>query len=230
MKKNGFTLIEVLVAIVLLAIISLLVWQASGATIQSKERFEKRDELFQSATLALGQMTRDLESAAIFSAIDFLGASESGEQRWKSVFIGKDEGDQDRVIFFAFSHVRYLKDVKESDQAEISYFLERDEETPELFSLKKRVSSPPDANPEEGGETYTLIRNVRELNFRYYDLKQAQFFDSWDSTSMDQRNILPRAVEILMVLQDPEAEEEEEGRLRFLTTAFLGLAPGPNDF
>lgn len=218
---RGFTLIEVLVAIAILAVISILVWQASGSTLTSKERFEKEDEEFQAATLALDRMARDLEGAVLFANPEFLGRSSSGELRTKTVFIGKDEGDQDQVVLFTLTHIRYLKDAKESDQAEVSYFLEMDPEHPGLFRLKKRESSPPDAEPEEGGEVITLLESVKELNFRYFDAPRGEFYSSWDSTKMDQLNRLPRAVEILLVVQDPVNEEKT---LRFQTTAFLVMA------
>jgi hypothetical protein len=145
------------------------------------------------------------------------------------VFIGFDEGDQDRLIFHTLTHVRYLKDTKESDQAEVSYFLEEEEEGEGIWALKKRVQSPPDAEPEEGGVVMTILTGVREFNLRYYDSQKGEFFPEWDSTAVDYANRLPRAVEILLILENPMEEEEGEGH-RFLTTAFLGMAPGPNDF
>ncbi|MBI2082785.1 MAG: prepilin-type N-terminal cleavage/methylation domain-containing protein [Deltaproteobacteria bacterium] len=228
MNQRGFTLIEVLIAITLLAIISLLVWQAAGTTFASKERFDTRYEIFQSAGLSLQQMTKELESAYLYSTPDFLGRSGAGEQRVKTVFIGSDEGDQDSLTFTTLTHVRYLKDSKESDQAEVSYFLEPDEESEqELWVLKKREQSPPDADSKEGGRTSILFKGISELNFRYFDSVKGEFVESWDSSSLDNINKLPRAVEILLIVQDPMDEEVTH---RFLTTAFLGMAPGPNDF
>lgn len=225
--NRGFTLIEVMVAVALVAIISLLTWQALGTLTASKERFEDEDVLFGEATLALTRMTRELESAFLYSSPNLLGRTPSGEQRTKNVFIGTDEGGQDRLVFVSLSHNRYLQDAKESDQAEVSYFLEPDEEGG-LFVLKKREASPPDAEPEEGGETRTVLNHVKELNFRYYDGQKGEYGDGWDSTKVDNLNKLPRAVEVLLVMKDPAAEEEEDRR--FLTTVFLEMAPGPNDF
>lgn len=227
MRNRGFTLIEVLVAIALLAIIALLTWQASGTALVSKERFEAKDELFQGATLALSQMSRDLQGAILYSKIDFLGRSGSGEQRTKSIFLGHDQGDQDKVTFHGITHIRYLKDSKESDQAEISYYLEPDREEPSLWVLKKRESSPPDERPEEGGNEAPLLEGVLELNFRYFDPVKGEFLDQWDSSGMDQLNRLPRAVEIVLVLREPDTEE---GKFKFATTVFLEMAPGPSDF
>lgn len=228
MREKGFTLIEVLIAITLLAIISLLVWQAAGTTLASKERFDARYEIFQSAGLTLHQMTREIESAYLYATPDFLGRSGSGEQQVKTAFIGSDEGDQDSLTFDTLTHIRYIKDAKESDQAEISYFLEPDDESDqELWVLKKREQSPPDTDLKQGGRTSVLFKGVSELNFRYFDSTKGEFVESWDSSSMDNINKLPRVVEILLVVQDPM---DNEVKHRFLTTVFLAMAPGPNDF
>lgn len=228
-QERGFTLIEVLVAVSLLAVISILVWQAMGSATGSKERFEKRDAVFRSSTMILDRITRDLEMTALYTNVDLLGVSASGEQMTKSVFIGSNNGDQDKLTFNSYSHVRYLKDTKESDFAEIGYFLEpsEEEEAAGTFVLKKRESSPPDVEPEQGGGAMVLLENVRELNFRYYDNRKEEFVDSWDTTTSDYVNRLPRAVEIVLVMQDPM---EEEATIRFSTVVLIEMAPGPSDF
>ncbi len=230
-SRAGFTLIEVLIAVTLLAIISLLVWQAMGGAIASKERFEKREMSFRQASLALERISRDLAVAVLYVHPESLGVSESGEQSIKSVLIGVNNGDQDKLTFDTLSHIRYLKDVKESDLAEVSYFLEpgeeREEETTGLLVLKKRESSPPDTDPDEGGTVTTLLEGVKELNFRYFDPVRAEYGDEWDTTKLDFASKLPRAVEITLVVADPL---DEENSLRFLTVAMIEMAQGPNDF
>jgi general secretion pathway protein J len=236
-NQKGFTLIEVMVAISLLAVISFLVFQAMGTTTSAKERFEKKDETFRMANLALNRMSRDISMAVLFATPDFLGLSPGSELRTKNVFIGVNSGDQDKLTFDTLSHIRYLKDVKESDMAEVSYYLEKQEPSAEtenspsagLYTLRKRELSPPGPDPETEtkGTVLTLLEGVKELNFRYYSQQKIDFVDEWDSTKGDWLNKLPKAVEITLVVQDPV---DQEGELRFTTTTFLEMAPGPSDF
>lgn len=234
-KCKGFTLIEILVAIVLLAVISLLLWQSMGSTIGSKDRSEKRDQAYRGASLAVDRIARDLSMAVLYTSMDFLGISGSAEQMMKSVLIGTNEGDQDKLTFDTVSHIRYLKDTKESDMAEVTYFLEKedveegdeDEVTAGLYALKKREKSPPDSEPDTGGGVQTLLGGVKELNFRYYDAVKNEFKDEWDTTKIDYVNRLPRAVEITLIVQDPM---DEDATIRMSTVAMLEMAPGPNDF
>lgn len=229
--ENAFTLIEVLVSITILAAISILVWQAMGSTVKAKEHFEAQDEAFRNASLAMERVARDLRMAFLFSKPEILGLTPSGEQMSKNVFIGADEGENDKVTFNTFSHLRYLKNAKESDQAEVSYFVESGEPTEEEeevgMVLKKREQSPPDAQPEEGGKVIPVLAGVKVFNLRYYHIQKDEFVDAWDSAGIDNLNTLPRAVEVTLGVQSPVDEEQV---LKFKTVVFLEMAPGPNDF
>ena len=229
-------MIEVLVSITILAAISILVWQAMGSTIKLKERFEAQDEVFRNASLAMERVARDLRMAFLFSKPEILGLTPSGEQMSKNVFLGADEGENDKVTFNTFSHLRYLKNDKESDQAEVSYFVESglseagestEEEEEVGMVLKKREQSPPDAQPEEGGKVIPVLAGVKVFNLRYYHIQKDEFVDAWDSAGIDNLNTLPRAVEITLGVQSPVDEEQV---LKFKTVVFLEMAPGPNDF
>ncbi|QQR81972.1 MAG: prepilin-type N-terminal cleavage/methylation domain-containing protein [Deltaproteobacteria bacterium] len=246
-STKGFTLIEILVAISLLAIISILVWQSMYTTTHIKDRSEKLDEGYRRATLTLSKISQDFSMAVIFQSVDLMGVSASGEQMSKSVFMGKDQGDQDEVTFNSFSHLRYIKNVKESELAEISYYLEADPDRSGSYLLKKREVSPPTANPESGhdskgstghspggGTTMTLLDGVKGLNFRYYDFQKADFVDEWDTTKSDYVGKLPRAVEITLTLLPPQDSEEdsdnEDSEKKLVTQVFIESAPGPSDF
>lgn len=232
LKRGGFTLIEVLVAVTLLALISILVWQAMGSTVKSKERFETKDQVFRSVSLAMARVSHDLKTAFLFSRPEILGLSVNGEQMSKNVFIGVNQGELDKVTFVTFNHLRYVKDSKESDQAEVGYFVENGtvetEEGEALVPiLKKREASPPDTQPEEGGRVINVLEGVKEFDLRYYREDRDEFVEGWDSTGIDNLNKLPLAVEMTMAVADPF---DEEASIKFKTIVFLEMAPGPNDF
>lgn len=226
-STGGFTLIEVLIAVVLLAVISFLVFQSMGSAVGSKERSENRELAFRGATVFLARLSRELGTAVLYANVELLGVSAGGEQTSKSVFSGSNNGGQDKLIFDTLSHMRYLADSKESDLAELTYWLDPQEEGDGLFVIKRRDKSPPDAEPGEKGKVTVLLDGVREFNLRYYDPVKGEYQDEWDTTKVDYANRLPRAVEITLVMQDPG---DEENTLRFATVALLEMSPGPNDF
>ncbi|MFA5598187.1 MAG: prepilin-type N-terminal cleavage/methylation domain-containing protein [Pusillimonas sp.] len=59
-SQSGFTLIEVLVALVLMALVSLVSWRGLDAVQKTGERLDERAEGILSMVRALGQIERDL--------------------------------------------------------------------------------------------------------------------------------------------------------------------------
>ncbi len=199
---RGFTLIEVMIAMAILAVMAMLIYTSLSQTISSKDDVEKRDELGHSANLVLNKMTLDLQMAFLLTGPEFLGS----DGKMKTAFIGKE----DRVDFSSLSHVRYFKDSKESDYAEVGYFVEDDKEDPGNKLLVRRESKLIDDKPTEGGTSEAMVEGVKEFHLEYYDSNKKEWLKSWDSTQVDVSNRLPRAVKIELKVQDPSMEEPYE--------------------
>lgn len=231
-KNGGFTLIEILIAISILASIVTLVWSSFGSNMRGKERAEERNHYYEAIGMVLGQMSDELASAHLYSASAAeLGKTPAGEVLTKTIFKAEDSGEEDTLYFDSFSNFRYRKDSKETEQAEITYKLKRAElGERDVMNLIKRVESPPDENAEEGGGEFLLLEDVRGLNFRFYDSKKKEWLDSWNSESVDQFQQMPRAVEMTLLMSPPGDEEGREKPLRFTSIALIEMAPGPNDF
>lgn len=233
-KKNssGFTLIEVMVAMVILTIISLQIWQTSAVSMNAKERYELEDIRFHEVAMALARIADDLTMAYLYVSEDHLGNTGVGEPIREIRFVGKDSGERDELHFAAFSNFRYLRSQRASDQEEVSYFLRQGEENDRRevgseWNLVRRSQSPPDREPEEGGQEYVLLEEVTELAFQFYNEKRGEWLKDWDSAQIEFNKTLPKAVEITITIPDPLEPDEKRS---FTTTALLEMAPGPNDF
>lgn len=222
-REAGFTLIEVMIAVAILAVISLLVWQTTSSNLKAKDRYESRSEFFHMIATSLNTMAEELSSTYIFSSGDQLGMGISGDLTTRSLF----KGEENQVTFTSFAHLRLMKNSKESDQAEMAYYLKSNTEERGLHDLMKREESPPNHEPEEGGVTYLVLEGLKRLEFRYYDGEKFEWREDWDSSQFDHKDKIPRAVQITMAMVDPEDDEKE---LVLSTMALLDLSPGPNDF
>ncbi|MDX1386828.1 MAG: type II secretion system protein, partial [bacterium] len=147
-KNQGFTLLEVMVAITILAGMALAMFGASSMMLESKDVVEKRDEASHSASFAMNKIAEDLNAAFFIKSRDMLGTQFEGEVH----FSGKEE----RLDFASFTHLRYIKDAKETDIAEISYYLAKDPEDPDLNILMRREATTLDKDMESGGKAYSL--------------------------------------------------------------------------
>ena len=229
-NESGFTLIEIMVAVAILAVISFLLWQSSAVIMNAKLRYEEEDARIQEAIMALTRISDDLSMSYLYQSKDHLGTTAQGDNLTEIAFVAKDGGSQDAINFASMSNFRYIKGSRDTERAEISYFLKQTESTEEDdtgFDLVKRMQSPPDNEPEEGGVEYVVLENVREFDLQFYDKDKDQWKSSWDSKAVETNNKMPRAVEIRLVIPDPVEPEESK---TFAATALLEMAPGPNDF
>lgn len=195
----GFTLLEVMIAVTILAGMSLALFGASRQLVGSKAVLESRDDANHAVSFALEKMSDDLQMAYMVKSKDMLGAAFEGEVNFL--------GAEDRLDFVSFSHVRYLKEAKESESAEISYYLAPDSENPELRILMRRESVQIDKNPQIGGQAFPLLEGVRTMALEYLPHKSDEWKKIWDTQSIDSGNQLPRAVKITLELMMPEQEE-----------------------
>jgi general secretion pathway protein J len=120
----------------------------------------------------------------------------------KTAFVGKNSSPYDRVDFTAFAHVRTDRDAKESDQAEVGYFVLADPDIPDKMDLVRREQTPIDIEPLKGGVVDVIAEDVELFDVRFLDPMTGLWGESWDSTQVSgQPNRLPLEVEITLVLK-----------------------------
>ena len=109
--RAGFTLMELMVALAVLAMISVFTFQTLGGTLNARDHLSFDDELEKSARTTLGRIRREVSLA-------FLTPSLTAVNSYRTVFVGKDDGETDQLWFATRSHRRTLADLRESDQTE----------------------------------------------------------------------------------------------------------------
>jgi type II secretion system protein J len=196
---SGFTLIEVMIAVTILAGMALAMFGASSQILNTKDVIEERDERNHSVSFALNRMSEDLNSAYTIKSMDLLGTKFEGEVAFK--------GKEDRVDFVNFNHLRFIQDAKESDSMEVSYYLSPDPDDPDLRKLMRRESVVVDKDLESGGQAFALLHGVKTLRFQYLPSDSEEFKSVWDTTSVDAGNKMPKAVKITLELRMPEETE-----------------------
>ncbi len=213
-KAAGFTLLEVLIALAILAAMSLAIFGVTSQTLNSKGDTEDRDDIIHAMTLALGKISDDLNMAYIVKSKDLLGQDFDGEVYF--------QGTEERVDFVSFSHSRYLKNSKESDSAELSYYTVPMPDDPNKRVLMRREATQIDKNLQEGGVALPLVEGVESVRFEYYDPKEKAWKKNWDTKSVDFADKLPAAVKISIEVLMPEGEEKRV----FTTLAPIELRKG----
>lgn len=192
-QQRGLTLIELIIAITVLALISTITYSAiSGATDMGEEAKARR-ELRAMGRNAVGIMSRELSQAFI---------SQNQTEYYRTQFKGTDRDPIDEVYFVARAHEKRYANVKEGDTAEFGYWSEEDRRGGSYRTVVHRESPIIDEDPERGGTVLALSHDVRSLNLRYYDERKEEWVDEWDSEGTDTQNRVPHAVEINLELED----------------------------
>jgi general secretion pathway protein J len=218
-SSSGLTVLEILIAVAIFAIVTTLLWGTLQGTLTAKRRVEATQDRYRSVRLALNRMAREL-STAYLSTNEPLSAVER-----RTFLVGEDRGDTDRLRFSALAHVRLREGAHESDQSIIQYYLapDRSDSTTGRHALHlwrretRRLANEP--VEKITGEAYVLCPDVSALQLSYYDPRNREWRSDWNTLALDgQANRLPTRVRISLSVLDPAGKT-----LQFLTATRLVL-------
>jgi general secretion pathway protein J len=220
MRSRGFTLVEVMIAVGITAVVGALVAGAFQRTYAAKELTEAQDERFSSARVALTRMARELSQAFLSSDYDHKRFREP-----VTVFIGKDRGVEDDLLFTTMSHVRLRRDAKESDQSVVEYTLDADPDHPGERALFRREKVHLDDSPDRGGSKAVVCEHVTTFDVEYWDWKRQEWAREWVSNGPDRAGTLPTRVKVRLGLKMPDGKErffETQARIALLRPLNFG--------
>jgi general secretion pathway protein J len=197
-KPNGFTLIEIMLALALMAFVTSLLWGTFAQTAKIKKRLESAQDRTHTVRVALMRMSREIEMA--FRS----GSDTMGTQMPRTMFSGTAHNDMDELRFSWFGHQRMRADAPEGDTALVTYFSLPDPEDPRVTNLMRRETKRLESKDLKllPGETYILCPDVVRLKFAYYDYKQKDWREDWDTTKADGQQYLPTQVRIQLTVLD----------------------------
>ena len=214
--RRGMTLLEVLVSLGVLAMISLLIYGAFDSISRGRRGEAMRSDRARQGRDAVERMVREISGA-------FVSMHQPINQALitrNTAFIAQNGANFDRLDFTSFAHRRIQKDSRESDQAEIGYFVVSDPDVEGKKDLVRREQSPPDIDPKRGGVVNVLAEDVEQLDIKYLDPMTNQWLDTWDTTqATGQYNRLPLEVKITLVLKGVK----DGPPYRFVTKAILPM-------
>lgn len=212
--RRGFTLMEIALAVSILAVMATLTWGSIARTFDAYETVTGIDARYHNVRVAMNRMAKELSMAFLTSP-----RRDKGKERmWKTIFKAEPSTPIAKLSFSSFSHQILRADAKECDQNEIGYFGAPDDDNPRQMNLMRREDPRLDREPEEGGRSYVLAEDIKELKLRFFDPKDDDWTDSWDTEKSEQAGRLPTLVEITMVINDENGKE-----LKFVTKTRINL-------
>jgi general secretion pathway protein J len=221
-SSGGFTLIEVLISIAILAAITSLLFGAFSAMKRSKDGLSRVQDRQREGRLAMARIARELQSA-------YLSAHMPLNQALlvqKTIFKGERGTPADRVDFTAFANQRLDKDSHASDQCELSYFGSPNPDGSGTTDLVRRIDTEIDLEPTKGGRIEVLATDIDLFDLQYLDAQTGQWQESWDTTqATGQPDRLPLQVRVILVLNGGAraSSDRSHGTIRLVTKVGLNI-------
>jgi prepilin-type N-terminal cleavage/methylation domain-containing protein len=209
-RNSGFTLIEILIAVLILGMVLSTVYASYTGTFRIIRETETDAELYGMARTALERMARDLEAAAPWKgAFTFLA---------KPYSLGDREFT--RLTFRSAAHVAFGEKEAPAGIAVIGYGVEEGTEK-EGYSLFRSDSLRRDPAKEETAGGFPLCERIETLTYRFYDAA-GKDYDTWDAGGdvEAQKKRAPAMVEIRLGLVN---EKDREHPHPFMTRVRLPL-------
>jgi general secretion pathway protein J len=189
-SRRGFTLVEVLVAMAITAVIGAMVVGTFAQVNRANEIVRDQGDRYASSRMALTRMARELTMAFVSDHYDRTTTNAYRER--PTLFVGRE----DSLLFTTFAHERTWLDARESDQAVVQYELDDDPAHRDGKALFRREKLRIDADADRGGRRDLVADHVRSVRFQYWDMKRNEWVREWSTRSIDRANELPLRVRI----------------------------------
>lgn len=224
-SSSGMTLLEVLLAMVMLSSVVAMVAMSLSGSFAVVEATRLQGELYYRAQVAFQRISEDISSAVLVDGIEFVGNKED---------LGP--GRADTVTFTSTAHVVFDPQKDHHGMAVISYYVQEDPENEqELLLLRAdRLLTPTEDDKDtvvekEGG--FLLSDRLRSVRFSYFNLdgdEEDEWTSEVDETNADEIRRLPVSVRCVLEFW---IDHEEETSVEFSTRILLpvGLIDDENN-
>lgn len=210
-RAGGFTLVELMVAVLILALIMTAVCGVVSSTIQAQERIEEVTGGSEVGSAILAQIRQDLEGAFLPSV---------DEEYFVAVDARGGQGDRDRIDFVT-STISYGAE-REGDAPifhsvnEVGYQVGENRREPGMGVLYRREDLFVDREPLRGGRLLELYDRVAHFNLEFWNGEK--WVKDWDNKRDGKR--LPRAIRVELRILVTERDDKEHARNFLMTVTF----------
>jgi type II secretion system protein J len=208
-RRDGFTLIELMLAVLILAIMMSIIYGVVVSTVTAARRVEEITATSEIGPAILTQIRIDLEAAFLPKEGEYFVATKrtgGGASR-------------DRIDFvsgvMAYGSENGIEEARFHSVNEVGYQMIESRKDPSVGILYRREDYFIDSDPLKGGRLTELYDRVRSFNLRFLD------GETWrgDWNSKGQKG-LPKAVEIELKILVTDREKPSEQTFK-TTVTFL---------
>jgi general secretion pathway protein J len=198
---RGFTLLEIMIAISIFAIIATTIFTSYSALLSGSETSDQGTASYEMAKNCLNRMIVDIESIHLTLSPGYTPPV-LGEPPDLYRIVGEIVDIQGvsfpRLRFTSLAHLSFGGKT-EKGIAEIVYYVQASGD--ENYVLKRADNLYPYKTFEEKAGDPVLCTDVKSLTFKYYD-QDGTAYDFWDSDDEDYGYSTPKAIDINLELAE----------------------------
>ncbi|MBW2111687.1 MAG: prepilin-type N-terminal cleavage/methylation domain-containing protein [Deltaproteobacteria bacterium] len=196
--SKGFTLVEILIAIFIFALIASAIFTAYTGTLKMMDQTESRADTAEMAGIALERISEDLESAYFPRSVHTPGPA----------------GTEDQEILFAGEK---KEEEPGAEPTEIVYYATEDDDN--LLTLYRSDTPLARDRPDSEKGGLLLCQGLSSISFTYYD-SEGEAHDTWDPGEGTAKGKLPSRVAISLEFTTPA---DPDTPYRFMTAVAIPM-------
>jgi general secretion pathway protein J len=200
-SNHGFTLLEIMIAIVIFAIIITTIFTSYSSLMSGNETADQGTAPYEMAKNCLNQMVVDLESIHLTLAPGY-SPPVLGEPPELYRIVGEISDIQGvsfpKLRFTSLAHISFGGKT-EKGISEIIYYVQASDDG--NYVLKRADNLYPYETFEERAGDPVLCTDLKSLTFKYYD-QDGTAYDLWDSDDEDLGYSTPKAIDINLELAE----------------------------
>jgi len=219
---SGFTLMEILIAIVIFATLLTTIYASYTGTFRVINDTESQAEIYRTARITMERMIEDLESVYVQKGSPQAGSEGSKEPPFQ--FLGEVREIMgrraDTLRFISSAHIDFSGQDPGHGAAQIGYYVKESEDQEGFVLYRSDNPLFKETNPlyeEPGG--LVLCEGLISVAFTYYG-EGGRTSDSWDSASKGLENKIPKEVSITLEFENTLNPELP---IRFMTSVALPM-------
>jgi len=215
----GFTLMEVMLAILILAMVVSMVTLALSGSFKVVEATRDQGDLYYRAQVALDRISEDFESAILTDDAEFIGRP-------------ADSSDSKQLLvrFGSMAHLLFDPENGQEGMGQIGYYFVPDPENSGQMVLLRsdRLVVPQEKKGKENEvsrDEFLLSNHLRSVKLTYYD-SEGEEHDSWDTrvdpdAGVDEKKRKHRLPFAVACTLEYWLDREQETTLTFQTSVRL---------
>ncbi len=233
-RQRGFTFLELIIAIAILAMIMGVTYSSLSQIIRSKKLLDDARDSKAIADAILVRLTREFQLAfpdgALMPPANKLTQPYPGQPRvLGAAKPGRDNANLDSISFLALEGGQYLPDGgSHTGVVQITYRAEPDPEDrtgQRIYLIRDEV---PYTRPYESAYkkrmTFPITNNLVSLSFRYYDEKTETWVSEWGQPP---RTWIPSIIKFSFQIRSPLGKVNEYESMIYLAPSTQDPRPGP---